>query len=121
MATHRNRTELEAILDELVAWGFMEVRPGPPRAWRSTALGQQEHRFLQRPDEEPGFLAAWMAACDRRYHEELLKTLEGQAPRKSVDQATARVRAWMEANARELYPLAKAGDVRAFHRALASR
>ena len=109
-------TELEAILDEEVAWGFLETDPGPPRTWRATALGLQQQGFKEAPQEEPGFLAAWLAAYDRRYHEEL-KTLEGQAPRKIVDQATARVRAWMEANARELYPLAKAGDVGAFHRA----
>jgi hypothetical protein len=81
-----------------------------------TALGMQEQRFLQRPDEEPGFLAAWIAACERRYRrlddEALLKDLEG------LDRATERVRAFLKTKARELYPVAKAGDVRAFHCAL---
>ena len=105
--------DLEAILKEWVAWGFLKEHPGPPRQWEITAFAVQRGRFLEAPQEEPSFLAAWIAAYERRYRfdDEARKDLE------SLDRATDGVRALMKAQARKCYPLAKAGDVRAFHRA----
>jgi hypothetical protein len=69
MSKRPNFAELEALFDAMVAWGFLEEDPGPPRGWRPTALWLQSDRFLQAPQEEPGFLAAWTAAVERRDRE----------------------------------------------------
>ncbi len=116
MTTRRNLAETQAILDAWTAWGFVEVHPDPPQRWRitapgeewyrMTALGQQWNRFMQVPQEEPSFLSAWLAAVERA---DLEVTREGGDPT---------FQALLEEKTRELYPLAKAGDVRAFHRAL---
>jgi hypothetical protein len=105
--------EVEAMLKEWVALGFLEEHPGPPRQWELTAVGAQRNRFLETPQEEPSFLAAWITAYERHYRldDEARKDLE------CLDRATEGMRAFMKTKARQLYPLAKAGDVRAFHRA----
>jgi hypothetical protein len=116
----------KAMIDEWVAWGFIEAHPDPqnPRQWPLTALGQQKRRFLKAPHEEPDFLVAWIAAFERLYRvvmprlddKDLLKNLEVEMTQAGVDQVAARIQGFIEA--RKLYTVAKTGDVAAFHRAL---
>jgi hypothetical protein len=123
-------TERLAGIDALLAWGFFKEHPDPdPQGRRRTGLtplGYQLGRFMEAPHEEPGFLAAWIAAFERRYGavqfpldddtDLMLQGREAQMAREGWYPEASRIRAFLEA--RTLYRLAKAGDVRAFHRAL---
>jgi hypothetical protein len=117
-------SKVTAIIDELVAWGFLEEHfDARGTRWSQlTALGHQHGRFREAPHEEPSFLSAWIAAFERLHRgvrpddEALLKGVKIQAASEGIDRAAARLRA--SKAAWRVYAVAKRGDIPAFHHAL---
>jgi hypothetical protein len=116
------------------AWAvYLVAKTGDVDAfWRALASEEQMAklefkaagaRFVEAPHDEPSFLAALIAFFERLYgdvmprldDEDLVQDMEAQMVREGVDHVADRMQTFIEM--RELYRLAKAGDVGAFHRA----